>query len=184
MALKKIGFFVVILSGLFLNGCSMFLDTSPNYRRFVKDQIKSDAWLRAGEPVKYEPAKIGYPYDTEIDFTKLTGIIIEFPTGKIPLSKLTPDMLFSQNCHLSLNPLSPYGGLDAFSESEDVFGVQVCSGNNKYNFMATKKKIIQISLNGCLWNENMTKQYSSPMDYDELVELFGEPDGEYDWFVW
>ena len=184
MTLKQIICNGFLLSVLLFSGCSMLVDTSPNYRRFVKDQIKSDAWLRDGEPVKYEPAKIGYPYDTEIDFTKLTGIVIEFPTGKVPLSKLTPDMLFSQNCHLSLNSLSPYGGLDAFSEGEDVFDVQVCSGNNKYNFMATKKKIIQISLNGCLWNEDMTKQYSSPMDYDELVELFGEPDGVYDWFVW
>ena len=181
--MKKYFIFILFLLTM---GCTPFLDTRPNFRTFVKGQIKIHAYITHGVPTQYQYAEIGYPRDTTIDFSKLSGILIDLPEGKVPLSRLTPNRLFSRNCFLSPVKLGGQTESDIFAEGEDVFSVDICSGNGKYRFLVTKNKIIQILIaaGAPLWNEESTKPYSFPMEYRELAELFGEPDGVYDWFTW
>ncbi len=55
---------------------------------------------------------------------------------------------------------------------------------NGYRFIIYRQKIYEVIISNCLWNESFTKKFEMPMSHNEAVELFGEPDLEYQTFYW
>ena len=157
-------------------------NTSPNIRFFTKGQIRLEASLRTEEPGYYSLIiRDRNPNHCEVNLSNLSNVVIELPSGKIPLSKLTPDILFSQ-----AYKLHPVSGPAYASENEKFFIIDVASKGIEYSFRASRKRIIKIqsAATSIFWNKSLTKRYTFPMSHGEAVELFGEPDKVTDSFFW
>lgn len=121
----------------------------------------------------------------------LPALHIELCNGeRIQLSTVTPDSVREiENVHEDSGMARPELAAVYWPDSARYFMIrcpEIEYVDFAYSFAVLDDRIIGFIAYGeaCpgIWNEDLTKRYEFPLEYEEVVELFGEPDEIIEYF--
>ncbi len=159
---------ILLFALLFVTSCKM----KSNVAIYEKDNIRFLGVVNKQGESTYRTLTLGtFSQPVNLENYKI-GIELS-EDQKVLISDISVELLISSEFEES-----DYSHIEGYPQDT----ISLCK--NGYRFIIYRQKIYEVIISNCLWNESFTKKFEMPIGRNEAVELFGEPDLEYQTFYW